>query len=313
MQMMANFIFIAGYVVIGLLLQRSRQFPQNTGQILNAYVIYVALPAVVLQKIPSLTFGKELLYPAIMPWLLLVLTVPLIMWLGKLFKWSRNTVGAMLIVIPLGNTSFVGFPMIEAFFGPEGIPYALLYDQLGSFFILSIYATIIAAVYAHDEGQAAQRPSLAQLLMKIAKFPPFVALVAAFALRPFSYPEVVSSFIDSLAITLVPVIMVAVGFQLKLRLPQEDRGPLYWALGIKLVLTPMIALLALWAFDLQQLAVQVTIMEAAMPAMISAGALAIMAGLAPTLSAAVVGYGVLLCFISLPLWFYLLQWLAQSI
>ncbi|MBY6064960.1 AEC family transporter [Pseudidiomarina sediminum] len=310
---MANFLYIAGYVFIGLLLRRSPQFPQNTGQILNAYVIYVALPALVFQKIPYLTFGKELLYPALMPWILLLLTVPAVLAIARWRGWSRSTTGAMLIVIPLGNTSFIGFPMIEAFFGPEGIPYALLYDQLGSFFILSIYATIIAAVYSHDPGEDSHRPSAKTIAWKIIKFPPFVALLAAFAVRGVEYPEVAQHFIDSLAVTLVPVIMVAVGFQLRFRLPQEDRGPLVWALGLKLVATPLVALALLIGFGLDDLAVQVTIMEAAMPAMISAGALAIMAGLAPTLSAAVVGYGVLACFATLPLWYFVLQYLQQLI
>ncbi|RUO58779.1 AEC family transporter [Pseudidiomarina insulisalsae] len=306
---MANFLYIAGYLIIGLLLRRSRQFPQNTGQILNAYVIYVALPALVIQKIPLLTFGKELLFPALMPWILLLLTVPLVLWIARWRNWSRTTTGAMLIVIPLGNTSFVGFPMIEAFFGAEGIPYALLYDQLGSFFILSIYATIIAAIYSRSEGEQAQRPDARTIAWKIIRFPPFVALIAALLLRGIEYPQVMQHFVDSLAVTLVPVIMVAVGFQLRFRLPQEDRGPLIWALALKLGLTPLLALVMLAGFDLSELAVQVTIMEAAMPAMISAGALAIMAGLAPTLAAAVVGYGVILCFLTLPFWYFTLQFL----
>lgn len=310
---MANFLYIAGYVFIGLLLRRSPQFPQNTGQILNAYVIYVALPALVFQKIPYLTFGKELLFPALMPWILLLLTVPTVLAVARWRGWSRATTGAMLIVIPLGNTSFIGFPMIEAFFGAEGIPYALLYDQLGSFFILSIYATIIAAVYSHEPGEESHRPSAKAIAWKIAKFPPFVALLAAFAVRGVEYPEIAQHFIDSLAVTLVPVIMVAVGFQLRFRLPQEDRGPLAWALGLKMVATPLVALALLIGFGLDDLAVRVTIMEAAMPAMISAGALAIMAGLAPTLSAAVVGYGVLACFATLPLWYFILQYLQQVI
>ncbi|PTB82924.1 hypothetical protein C9986_02090, partial [Pseudidiomarina aestuarii] len=108
---MANFLFIAGYLLIGLLLQRSRQFPQNTGQILNAYVIYVALPALVLQKIPLLELSTALVIPAVVPWLLLALTVPLLLWCSRRFQWSRSTTGAMLIIVPLGNTSFVGFPM----------------------------------------------------------------------------------------------------------------------------------------------------------------------------------------------------------
>ncbi len=308
---MTHFIFIAGYVAIGLLLQRSKQFPQNTSQVLNAYVIYVALPAVVLQKIPTLEFSKELLYPALMPWLLLAVTVPLVLALSKALRWSRSTTGALLIVIPLGNTSFVGFPMVEAFFGPQGIPYALLYDQLGSFFILSIYATIVAAIYSHEPGAAAQRPSAITIARRILRFPPFIALVVALLFRGHSYPAAMSQFIDALAITLVPVIMVAVGFQLKLRIPKEDHAPLYWALGIKLIAMPAVALLLLYGFGLEHLAVQVTVMESAMPAMISAGALAIMAGLAPTLTAAVVGYGVLLCFVTLPAWYALIQFLAR--
>ncbi len=310
---MSNFILIAGYLLIGLLLQRSRQFPQNTGQILNAYVIYVALPALVLQKIPFLQISSQLLIPALTPWLLLALTVPFLLWLSRRLQWSRGTTGAMLIIVPLGNTSFVGFPMIEAFFGSAGIPYALLYDQVGSFLILSIYATIIAAVYSHSPSSqaAGSRPSARQLLLRIVRFPPFVALLLALLLRDISYPAIAQQFIDSLAQTLVPVIMVAVGFQLKFRLAAEDRQPLAMALVIKLVLTPAITLAALYGFGLTDLVIQVTIMEAAMPAMISAGALAIMSGLAPTLAAAIVGYGVMLCLLTLPLWFYLLQWLVN--
>lgn len=308
---MANFLFIAGYLLIGLLLQRSRQFPQNTGQILNAYVIYVALPALVLQKIPLLELSTALVIPAVVPWLLLALTVPLLLWCSRRFQWSRSTTGAMLIIVPLGNTSFVGFPMIEAFFGPAGIPFALLYDQLGSFLVLSIYATIVAAVYSADPGGEARRPSAWQLTKKIVTFPPFIALIVALLCRSIEYHAAVQRFIDSLAVTLVPVIMVAVGFQLKFRLPQEDRGPLVGALLIKLVLTPLVVLGLMWPFGLDQLVVQVTLLEAAMPAMISAGALAIMAGLAPTLAAAIVGYGIVFCFLTLPLWFWLVNQLAR--
>ncbi|RUO75675.1 AEC family transporter [Pseudidiomarina taiwanensis] len=307
---MANLIYIAGFLLIGLLLQRSRQFPQNTGQVLNAYVIYVALPALVLQKIPALTVSTALIIPAIMPWVLLLLTVPVILLLARRLAWSSATTACMLIVVPLGNTSFVGFPMIEALVGEAGIPYALLYDQLGSFLILSIYATFVVAIYASREGQSA-RPKLRPILLKILRFPPFIALIAALVLKSWDYHPILASFIDSLAVTLVPVIMVAVGFQLKFRLAAEDRQPFVWALVLKLVLTPLVAMLLIWPLGFDSLVHQVTILEAAMPAMISAGALAIMAGLAPTLAAAVVGYGVLLCLVTLPLWAMLLNYLAN--
>lgn len=305
---MENFVLIAGYLLIGLVLQRSSAFPQNTGQVLNAYVIYVALPALVLQKVPGLEFSSALIIPAVLPWLLLGLVMPVILYCARRWQWSRSTTGALLIIIPLGNTSFIGFPMIEAFFGSQGLPIAVLYDQLGSFLGLAVVATIIAAVYSAEDAEAGgQRPSAWQITRRILVFPPFIALVAAFALKPLEYPPLAHSFINSLAITLVPVIMVAVGFQLKFRLPKGDRSPLVFALVAKLVVMPAAALLLLWPFGFDSLVVQVSLMEAAMPSMISAGALAIMAGLAPTLAAAIIGYGVILCFVTLPLWFALLQ------
>lgn len=49
-----------------------------------------------------------------------------------------------------------------------------------------------------------------------------------------------------------------------------------------------------------------TVLEAAMPSMITAAALAIAHGLAPRLAAALVGYGIVLSMATLPLWAALL-------
>jgi hypothetical protein len=94
--------------------------------------------------------------------------------------------------------------------------------------------------------------------------------------------------------------MIAVGFRMVLRLPKSTHAPLGAGLAIKMVVAPLLALgfcrLAGW--DSEPL--RVTIMEAGMPPQISAGAVAIAAGLAPELVAALVGYGILLAFITLP-------------
>ena len=73
---------------------------------------------------------------------------------------------------------------------------------------------------------------------------------------------------------------------------------------------PAVAMLLLFSFGFDNTLIQVTVFEAAMPPMITAGAVAIMAGLAPRLSAAMVGYGILLAFITLPLTYEFMQFLA---
>lgn len=300
---MDNFFLILAYLAIGALLRRVPAMPENSGIALNMYVLYVALPALILKNVPQLQFSAELLIPAITPWVLLLAVVATVLLLSRWFNWSREVTGALLIVLPLGNTSFLGFPMTEALFGSAAMPYAVVYDQLGSFIALASYVTIIAALYSPN----AAKPTVKGMLVKIITFPSFIALAAGLLLRGSEYPPFAQHLINSLSATLVPVVMVAVGFALTIRFSKQELSPLISALGIKLLLMPALAA-ALW-FSLGQrgVAVDVSIFQAAMPPMISAGAIAIMAGLAPRLVSGIIGLGILLGLLTLPVVFWLLH------
>lgn len=300
---MSNFFLILIYLGIGALLRRTALMPDNTATVLNAYVLYVAFPALILKSLPGLSFSSALLIPAITPWILLLLSVVLVLQLSRWLKWSREETGALLIIVPLGNTSFLGYPLVEAFFGSDAIPYALVYDQLGSFFALTIYATIIAALYS----PSVSKPGAGALMRKIITFPSFIALTLGLLFFNVEKPALAVSAIDNIAATLVPVVMVAVGFQLTLRFDTREVSPLLCGLGIKLLLMPLAAWL-LWAMLGQRgPAVDISVFQAAMPSMISAGAVASMAGLAPRLVSGVVGLGILCSLVTLPLVYWILS------
>ncbi|MEA3546187.1 MAG: AEC family transporter [Thermodesulfobacteriota bacterium] len=299
---MENFVFTISFLLIGMGLRRLSQFPKNTAQVLNLFVIYVSLPALVLLKVPELTFSRELLVPAFMPWVMLVASAALIVVLSKIFHWNNETLGALLLLVPLGNTSFLGIPMVRAFFGEEGIPYAVLYDQLGSFLALATYGSAVLAIY----GQGDDKPTLNSVIKRILTFPPFICLLAALALRSISMPDSFILLLKTLAATLVPVVMIAVGFQLTLRLSADVLKPMATGLLVKLVLAPCLAFMLCRLLGLNTMAAQVSVFEAGMPPMVSAGAMAIMAGLSPKLTAAMVGFGIFLSFATLPLLFQIL-------
>ena len=150
---MENFLITITFLLIGMALKRLPDFPDETGNILNLFVIYISLPALVLLKIPELVFSRDLLVPALMPWGMLLFSFVLIQILSRLLKWERATTGCLLLLIPLGNTSFLGIPMVKAFFGDNAIPYALLYDQLGSFLALATYGSLILAFYGTGKSK----------------------------------------------------------------------------------------------------------------------------------------------------------------
>ena len=100
--------------------------------------------------------------------------------------------------------------------------------------------------------------------------------------------------------------MLAIGLSVQLALPRAELRPLAAGLALKMAVLPALALLLVPWLGLEGDIARTTVLESAMPPMVTAGALAIAHGLAPRLAAAMVGYGLLLSLLSVPLW----AWLA---
>jgi hypothetical protein len=105
--------------------------------------------------------------------------------------------------------------------------------------------------------------------------------------------------------TIVPMVMTAIGFQLRFRLPRQMLAPLGYGLLIKLIAAPIIVLLFSRMLGITGQAVQVSIMEAGMPPMVTASAVAVIAGMETELAVALVSVGIILSFGTLPI----LHWL----
>lgn len=288
--------FILVLLLVGKGLSRLSAFPSVTFKVLANYVIYVSLPALILVQVPKLPISTGVLTPIVMPWLMLGASAVMVVLVSRLLRFRRDTTGALMLVVPLGNTSFLGIPMVESFLGRDAVPYALLYDQFGTFLALATYGSIIVALYSGKE-----RPTAAGLVKRIATFPPFLAVLAAFAFRVWPYPDRVEPLLQSVAATLVPIVMVAVGFKLALRASRATWLPMVAGFSIKMAIAPLLALALCRVVGLEGLAAQVSVFEAGMPSMITAGALAISEDLDPELAAAMVGYGIVLSFGSLAL------------
>ncbi len=299
---MENLIIIFSLLLLGMALSRLKIFPENSSQVLNLFIIYISLPALILLQVPRLIFSKNLLIPVLMPWIMVAISALLVLTAAKTFRWTRSTTGALLLMVPLGNTSFFGIPMVQAFWGVDSVSYAVLYDQFGSFLALATYGSFILATYSGSE-----RSTPLTILKKICLFPPFIALVLGLLTMSVPYPAVLVAVLHGIASSLVPVVMVAIGLQVKLKLPPGSWTPFTAGLLIKLVIAPLLATAIIFALQQGSLAAKVSVFEAGMPPMVTAGALALIAGLAPELTAALVGLGLMASFLTLPLLYQILQ------
>lgn len=112
------------------------------------FALYVAIPALILLKAPCIEFSSTMIAPAVMPWMMLILSTLLILIAGKRFKWSREAIAVLLLVVPIGNTAFMGVPMVNDFFGESGIPILIIYDQIGTTAIFAIFGSLILAMHS---------------------------------------------------------------------------------------------------------------------------------------------------------------------
>lgn len=297
MSVYSTFAFILALLAIGRVLRWRAWVPDNTPDTLNLVALYVCLPAAILLFAPKLVLEREPFGLVAIPWLILLATIVLVLPLAKLLRFDRGSTACLLMQVPLGNTSFIGYVLVPVLAGADALRYAVVYDQLGSFMILVTWGLSVIAMYG-----GGVRPTLPGMLKRIVTFPPFIALVFALTLMPAQPPLAIERSLQMLSHALLPLVMLALGMQLRLRLPREHLLPLGIGLVAKLVLMPLLALGLCVLFGITGDMRLAAVYETAMPSMITAGALLSMAGLAPELAAAMIGYGIVLSMVTLPLW-----------
>jgi len=303
---MNNVILLVACFLLGMLLRRSGRLPANAHAALNGFVIHISLPAVTLLYVHALRVDVGLLLPIAMAWVMFGLGFLVFRVLGRVLVLPRETVGALILTGSLANTSFIGLPMIETYYGAQGLGLGILIDQMGTYLVLSTFGLLVAALYGHGAGISVQ-----SVIRRLLTFAPFVALVAAVFMIPLTYPAWFDALLRRLGSTLVPLALVSVGYQIQWSAVRGKLRELGLGLGFKLIAGPAaVALLFAGLFGARGETIQITIFEAAMAPQIGAAIVAVDHDLDPALVTLMVGIGIPLSFLTLPLWWHVLKPLA---
>ena len=297
---MDNIAMLCICFLIGIALRWLHLVPEGTHAGINAFIINVSLPAVILAQIHTVSYRPSMAVAAIMPWVLFTVGALIFGLLGWMLRLPKRTTGALIVMGGLGNTSFIGLPMIKSFYGTQWMPVGIIVDQLGTYLVLSTVGILVICFCA--EGAVTRR----EMAKRILTFPPLIALVLAGVLLPVSYPAWLSSTLLRLGNTLAPLALVSVGLQLRLVALRGNYRLLAAGLGFKLLLAPaIVAALFLGVLGLRGPTTDVTLFEAGMAPQIGGSIVAIQYGLDAKLITLMVGVGTVLSFATLPGWWYM--------
>ena len=278
----------------------------------NAVIINVALPALTLTQVQALRPDPALLLPVALPWLMFLMGVVFFHLVGRALRLPPATSGALMLCGGLANTSFVGLPMILAFYGQDGLPVGLLMDQLGTYLALNTLGLAVAALHmpVPDGGTCARR-LIGRAARRMVAFPPFLALAAGLCLTPWGLPDWLGGVLRRLADMVVPLALLSIGAQLRLAGLGGVARPLIAGLGFKLLLAPLVlSLLLVGVLGQGGRTTQVALFETAMGPQIGASIVALQHGLDARVVTAMVGVGILLSFVTAPGWWAVLAWAA---
>ncbi|SEQ46084.1 hypothetical protein SAMN05216522_103103 [Rosenbergiella nectarea] len=288
---------------MGIAARRYLSFPEQLVPSINWWLITVALPCLILTLIPHTTINRESLVPVAGMWCVFLGAVAVAVIIGRILSWPRAVTGVVALVAGIGNTSFMGYPIVQSYYGAAGLQIAVIADQVGSFIILSTFGVVVMALCS------GQTPTVKMIAQRVITFPPFIALCVSLAIKPLGgLPDFIAAPFSQIGATLTPLALFCVGLQIALRPPRGAISPLITGVIWKLLVAP----LAVWGMVLlsgaSTLTQQVTVIEGAMSPMIAAAIMAQRAGLQPVLANAIQGYAILLSFITIPIWHILLSW-----
>lgn len=283
------------FIFLGFLARHFKVIEPKQAPILMDFVIYFSIPALVFDKIYHLEFSPSLLYLVAFGMFGTLVGALAVLALGRVLSFSRATLVTMVMMASFGNTGFIGFPVVQGFFGEEALELAILYDQFATSIPIAILGPLILS------AGGAERVSFRQTLLKILRFPPLVALVLAFLLKGVPLPALLFEPLRMLSATVVPLALVGIGAQLRLDSIRTEWRASAVILAGKMMIAPLAMLGAILLFGVELgREAMVMVVQASMPPMVLASAMVMKAQLNTPLALASVALGVGVSLVSLP-------------
>ena len=299
---MINFVLILLCIASAMLLKSAKAIHPDAHKGINTWIIYLALPAVSLKYIPKIQWSTEMLFPILSTVLIMIGSKILMSLYSKKKGYSERSRSTMELASGYSNTSFIGFPLIAAFYGEEMLSIAIICDQT-MFFLLSTFGIVTALKGGSNSGKIETK----YILNRLFTFPPFLGCLGALIFSPLLDFTFAEPLFDKLAATVSPLALFSVGLQLKFNgwkklLPQISFSMLY-----KLLIAPLLVFIAALLLGIKGDVAKISVFEAAMPTLISSSIIAEQFRLNTKLTNLIIGISIIVGLFSTLIWYEVIQ------
>ena len=294
--MLEVLVFFILMVAAGYGLRRAGLARPETAKDLNHVVFYLTLPPLIFLALHGATLSTSLLALPAIAWGVTLVALALGFLLARALRLPRPLGGALIVAMAFGNTTFLGYPIIQGFYGTEHLTLAIFYDLLGATLAVNTLGVVVASSMG---GEPARVGAIARRLLL---FPPIWALALGLLLHGVALPPLVETLLKRLGDLTTPVIMLSLGLTLQFRHWRQNVGLVGAIAVVRLAVLPALVLGATRLLGLPLPFQQAAVLQAAMPTMFFSLTLAMVFGLESTLVINAIMVTTLLGFATLPIW-----------
>jgi len=241
---MDNFILIGVCILAGMIFKSTKTIHPDAHKGINTWVLYIALPAVSFKYLPKVEWSAEMLFPVFSSVVIAVGSCFFMWGYSKYKGYSRRSRSSLELTSGYSNTSFIGFPLIAAFYGEKYLSIAIICDQ-AMFLMLSTMGIVTALKGGGSSGVISTK----YILKRLCTFPPFLGCMGALILSQWIDLEPAEPFFTKLAATVGPLALFSVGLQLKFNGWRKLMPQISMSMFYKLMVAPLLVLLAAFAFS----------------------------------------------------------------
>ncbi|MDR0697955.1 MAG: AEC family transporter [Tannerella sp.] len=303
MKDLSNFILIFFCITAGIVFSRLQLASKNAHKGINAWVLYIALPALSLRFIPEIEFTSNLWFPVVSPFLVWGGSWLFVHLYDRKRRLSVASRTALFVIGGLGNTSFIGMPMISAYFGESELHHAVIFDQV----TFLIFATLGLIAVMNATSERSGHADFYDIFKRMLRFPPLIASVAALAVSRFVDYSFANDFLDKLVATMSPMALFSIGLQLRVGKIRQEWRLLTAGIAYKLIIAPLLVFALAFAVGVSGSLAKITVFEAAMSSHITASILVSQNNLNPNYCSLVVGFGIVIGFLTTGIWYWVVQ------
>lgn len=291
-------------IFTGILFSRAKVDLNNWIEVLNKYALWIGFPALVIFSLMKLDLSQNSYTTFILLNSFFIIgSMILVFPITRIFRLSMGMKRTLFLILPFGNVSYLGIPVLYNAFGEEILPEAAIISAVYVFWLLTL-AIFLIEIYGEE------KVSFKKLGLSLVKNPLLLSVFVGLAIVIFGIPipDFAGKTIELFSDSVTAVVLFSLGIFLGM---QKIGKPKEWMMVATLTLVTMLVLPYIFyqivlLLPIENTNLKAIIIDAAMPLGVTPYVLAVQYKLETVLLTRVVVFGTILSVIVIPMWITIL-------